>query len=82
VAVHDIGRRLNRPEWIVRVTTEVFQNCATGVFTLPFGFEMPIGAKLFVKFLEVLSLFVATDQARSPYTVPNRPFLCSSTYAL
>jgi hypothetical protein len=56
VAVHNLGRRLNCPKWVVRVTMDVFQNCATAVGALPILLEMPITAKPLVKFIEGLSL--------------------------
>jgi hypothetical protein len=52
VAIYDLGRRLDRPEWIVRVTGDLLQKRAFGVGTLPSTHEMPVPTKLFIKRVE------------------------------
>ena len=78
VAVDDLGCRLDRPEWTVRVAANVFQNCATAESALPILLEMPIRAKLLVKFIEVLSLFAPIRRSLSLISLMCR-FLCFYT---
>jgi hypothetical protein len=63
VAVYDLGRRLDHPEWIIRVTGDMLQNRAFGVGTLSSLHEMPVLTKLFIKDVEgkFLSIKVGRD---------------------
>ena len=76
VAVHDLRCCLDRPERTVRVAADMFQNCATGEGALPILLEMPIRAKLLVKFVEVPSLFAPISRPH-PFINLMRRLFCS-----